>query len=424
MKKIQVIRGFNDIFPQDSYKWQCLESIIKSVLSSYNYKEVRLPLLEKSELFHRSVGETSDIVSKETYDFQDRNGENLTLRPEGTAGCVRMVVENNLASRGQTQKIWYLGPMFRYERPQKGRYRQFYQLGVETYGYSGLGIDLEILSVCWQLFNRLGITEHVVLEINNLGSVENRKNYTQALLDYLKPYHNDLDEDSVKRLDNNPLRILDSKIESTQKILQNAPKLIDFIDDEVREDFEKTCDYLEKLGIKYKVNKNLVRGLDYYSGLVFEWTTDKLGAQSAICAGGRYDSLIANLGGDDNFAIGFAIGMERLLILLEELNLLPNENNDLDIFFILEAQSVQQSMPIVDLIRFNTNFKCDLDLKLGSFKSQFKKADKQKARLAVIIGEKELENNSVTIKFLQDGRDQVGVEVPLLEEFLYKELNI
>lgn len=419
MNKIQIIRGFNDILPTDSHKWQYLESKIKSILKSYSYDETRLPILEKSELFHRSVGETSDIVSKETYDFADRNGDDLTMRPEGTAGCVRMVVENNLTNRGQTQKLWYCGPMFRYERPQKGRYRQFYQLGVEAYGFDSLAIDLEIISIAWNLFKRLDISTDISLELNCLGSNENRKEYTKALLEYLEPFHGDLDEDSIKRLDRNPLRILDSKIPQTQEIIKNAPKLVDFIDVEKLDRFNKTCEYAKSLGINYKVNKNLVRGLDYYSGLVFEWTTDKLGAQSAICAGGRYDALVENLGGQKTSAIGFGIGMERLLLLLEELGKLPTKISKADIFFVLDNAFLHQSMAIVDGIRDEfKNLTIDMDLKSGGVKSQFKKADKSGAKVVIVIGEKELSDKVVTIKGLKKDVAEEKVSFDNLLSFL------
>ena len=419
MSKLTIIRGFNDILPHQSPKWQFLESKINSILNSYNYSETRLPILEKSELFHRSVGETSDIVSKETYDFQDRNGDSLTLRPEGTAGCVRMVIENSLANRGQTQKLWYCGPMFRYERPQKGRYRQFYQLGVEAYGFDSIAIDLEILSVAWSLFKDLGIAEYVTLELNSLGSAENRQQYTKALLEYLEPYHGELDDDSIKRLDKNPLRILDSKVEKTQQILINAPKLIDFIDAEQAERFEQTCEYLESLGVNFKINQNLVRGLDYYSGLVFEWTTDRLGAQSAICAGGRYDSLIENLGGQKTGAIGFAIGMERLLLLLEDLGKLPKQEDICDVFFVLDKEQLHKSLAVVEIVRSALpGLKIDMDLKFGSFKSQFKKADKSGAKLAVIIGQDELDNQMASIKYLQQDKPQQQIAFAELVNFL------
>ncbi len=421
MKKIQIIRGFNDILPQDSYKWQHLENQIKSVLYSYSFDEVRLPILEKSELFHRSVGETSDIVSKETYDFADRNGDNLTLRPEGTAGCVRMVVENNLANRGQTQKLWYSGLMFRYERPQKGRYRQFYQLGVEAYGFDGLGIDLEILSVSWSLFKQLGLADYITLELNSLGTSEDRAQYTQALLEYLEPYHDQLDADSVKRLTKNPLRILDSKVESTQTVLVNAPKLSDYINPEMVDQFSQTCKYVDSLGIKYNVNNNLVRGLDYYSGLVFEWTTDRLGAQSAICAGGRYDTLVKTLGGEQSGAIGFAIGMERLLLLLEDLKLLPQQKSTSDVFLVLDNHSLSDSLAIVFSIREHLpNIRFEMDTKFGSFKSQFKKASKSSAQLAVIIGADELENKYATVKYLQSDQPQEQVSFDDVVGFLSK----
>lgn len=419
MSKLTIVRGFNDVLPIDSYKWQFLESKVKLILDRYNYSETRLPIVERSELFHRSVGESSDIVSKETYDFQDRNGDSLTLRPEGTAGCVRMVIENNLATRGQTQKLWYCGPMFRYERPQKGRYRQFYQLGVEAYGFDGIAIDLEVIAIAWSLFKELGISEYVTLELNSLGSSLNRQEYTQALLQYLKPYHAELDEDSIKRLDKNPLRILDSKIEKTQKILANAPKLIDFIDHDLRLSFKQTCQYLDALGVRYKLNENLVRGLDYYTGLVFEWTTDKLGSQSAICAGGRYDGLVENLGGQKTAAIGFAIGMERLLLLLEDLGKLPNQDNACDVFFILDSAQLHQSLAIVENIRQELpQLKIDMDLKFGSFKSQFKKADKSGAKVAIIIGQDELDNGFAGIKFLQQNEEQQQVAFNELINFL------
>ena len=419
MSKLTAIRGFNDVLPEQSRKWQFLESKIKSILNSYNYDEVRLPILEKSELFHRSVGETSDILSKETYDFLDRNKDSLTLRPEGTAGCVRMVIENSLANRGQTQKLWYCGPMFRYERPQKGRYRQFYQLGVEAYGFESIAIDLEILSVAWNLFRKLDISEHVTLEINSLGSNANRQEYVEALLKYLEPHHNELDEDSIKRLDKNPLRILDSKIPQTQEILKNAPKLVDFIDDDLKQRFQQTCEYLDAIGVRYIVNYNLVRGLDYYSGLVFEWTTDKLGAQSAICAGGRYDSLIENLGGQKTGSIGFAIGMERLLLLLEELGKLRTKKDTCDVSFVLDKEQLYKSFAIVEGVRAALpNLRVGMDLKSGGFKSQFKNADKSGAKIAVIIGHDELQNGVVSIKYLQQDHPQEQVSLSGLVNFL------
>lgn len=421
MSKLTIIRGFNDILPEQSCKWQFLESKIKSLLNKYHYNETRLPILEKSELFHRSVGESSDIVSKETYDFHDRSGDSLTLRPEGTAGCVRMVVENSLTNRGQTQKLWYCGPMFRYERPQKGRYRQFYQLGVEAYGFDGIAIDLEILSIAWNLFKDLEISEHVTLELNSLGSSLNRQQYVQALLDYLKPYYEQLDDDSIKRLDKNPLRILDSKVEKTQEILKNAPKLIDFIDEDLTVRFNQTCEYLEALGVSYKINENLVRGLDYYSGLVFEWTTDKLGSQSAICAGGRYDSLVENLGGQKTGAIGFAIGMERLILLLEALGKIPTSDSPCDIFFVLDKNYLHKSLAIVETIRLELpNLKIDMDLKFGSFKAQFKKADKSGAQVAVVIGHDELEKKVAGVKHLQQDKLQQSVSFDELIDFLEK----
>jgi len=418
MNKIQSIRGFNDILPQDTYKCHYVENAIKSILNEYNYAEIRLPILEKSDLFHRSVGESSDIVSKETYDFCDRSGENITMRPEGTAGCVRSVVENGML-RGQIQKLWYLGPMFRYERPQKGRYRQFYQLGVEIYGLEAGSIDLELLTICFKLWQNLGLKKYVSLEINNLGTLKAREQYTQKLVEYLKPFESELDDDSQKRLTKNPMRILDSKNKNTQKIVANAPKINDYLDEKSIQDFEMVKEYLDALGINYRVNSSLVRGLDYYSGLVFEWVTNKLGAQSAVCAGGRYDNLVQQLGGGKNFAIGFAMGMERIILLLESLNLFPQESNSCQMLVMTDKQTLVKAMLLTEDLKSKVNLNIQLNLQTTGLKSQFKKADKLGVKYALIYAENEATKNIYQIKFLQGDRkgEQVEINSRDLENF-------
>ncbi len=341
MAKIQAIRGMNDILPDQSPLWRYLESTVERVLGQYAYSEIRLPVVEKTELFKRSIGEVTDIVEKEMYTFNDRNEESLTLRPEGTAGCVRAAEEHGLLYN-QVQRLWYRGPMFRYEKPQKGRYRQFHQIGVEAYGMGGADIDAEVIMVSARLWQQLGLANAVTLQLNSLGSNEARSLYKSALVDYLSGYRDQLDEDSQRRLSSNPLRILDSKDERTRLILAEAPVLTDYLDDESREHFATLCGHLDRAGIAYEVNPRLVRGLDYYCKTVFEWVTDELGAQGTVCAGGRYDGLVNQLGGRPTPAVGFAMGVERLILLLEALECFPASLRvPLDLFLAAEHKGLQ-----------------------------------------------------------------------------------
>lgn len=417
MSKLQAVRGMNDILPSDSHAWQYLESKIKAVLASYGYQEIRLPIVEKSELFHRGVGEGTDIVEKETYDFVDRNQESLTLRPEGTAGCVRAMIEHGLL-RNQQQKVWYLGQMFRHERPQKGRYRQFYQLGVEVYGNEHIASDAELLAMAWQLWQQLGLAGSVILELNNLGDPQERSSYTADLVAYLTPLKDQLDEDSVRRLGKNPLRILDSKNPQTQALLVNAPKLNHYISSENQQAFNRVCDYLNRLGVSYRVNPHLVRGLDYYSGVVFEWVTDALGAQGTICAGGRYDKLVAQLGGGDVPATGFAMGIERILLLLETLGKLPQPTPQADIFVISDDASIFTAMEVVAKIRHALpQCKIVQNTQLSGMKAQFKKADKSGAAYALVIAENEVAQQQIVVKPLRGEGEQMSVAFDKIVDF-------
>ncbi len=344
MAKVKAIRGMNDILPDVTPIWQYLESEVRAVFSMYGYSEIRMPVVEPTELFKRSIGEVTDIVEKEMYTFDDRNGDSLTLRPEGTAGCVRAGEEHGLLFN-QTQRLWYQGPMFRYEKPQKGRYRQFHQIGLETFGMASADIDAEVIMLSARLWKRLGILDSVTLQINSLGSTESRQRYKQDLTEYLTKYYSELDEDSQRRLSTNPLRILDSKSESTQAILGDAPVLTDYLDEESKEHFEDLTNMLDQAGVKYQINPRLVRGLDYYCKTVFEWVTDKLGAQGTVCAGGRYDGLVQQLGGKPTPAVGFAMGVERLVLLLETLNVLPaSVNTAFDLYIAAEVKGIQQDV--------------------------------------------------------------------------------
>jgi histidyl-tRNA synthetase len=405
-QSIQAVRGMHDILPEQSSQWQYAEKIIREVLASYCYQEIRLPIVEKTELFKRSIGEVTDIVEKEMYTFNDRNNDSLTLRPEGTAGCLRACLEHGLL-HNQVHRLWYCGPMFRHERPQKGRYRQFYQLGVETYGMAGSDIDAEIILLTDRLWKKLGIRDKVKLELNTLGTTEERLVYREKLVDYFKQHIELLDEDSLRRLETNPLRILDSKNRELKQVIQNAPDLMAYLGDESRIHFETLTQALDDLGVEYQLNSRLVRGLDYYGKTVFEWVTDDLGAQGTVCAGGRYDGLIAQLGGKENYAVGFAMGMERLLLLLEQLDDLPIERG-VDVYMIrvgIEAEKL--GMSFAEKIRNEVEgIKLQVNCGGGSFKSQFKKADKSGAQYAIIIGDDEISRGEISLKPLRSGAEQ------------------
>lgn len=407
MKKIQAIRGMNDLLPEQTAVWQYVEEVVRKILARFAYREVRFPILEQTELFKRSIGEVTDIVEKEMYTFADRNGESLTLRPEGTASCVRACEQHGLLYN-QTQRLWYMGPMFRYERPQKGRYRQFHQLGVETYGLEGPDIDAELLLLSRDILAALGLLDVVTLEINSLGSEEARASYREMLVEYLHQHYEQLDEDSVRRLQSNPLRILDSKNPAMQTMLADAPRLLDHLDDASREHFNGLTQLLDALGISYRINPRLVRGLDYYSRTAFEWVTDKLGAQSAVCAGGRYDNLVAQLGGKPTSAVGFAIGLERLVLLLQTLERVPAATSErVDIYLaavgevsasaLTLAAELREALPEAQLLMHCGG---------GSFKSQLKKADRSGATLALILGEDEVLQGTVNVKHLREDAPQ------------------
>lgn len=405
-KNIQAIRGMHDVLPDSSPDWQYMEGVIKEVLSAYGYREIRLPIVESTELFKRSIGEVTDIVEKEMYTFADRNGDSLTLRPEGTAGCLRACLEHGLL-HNQVHRLWYYGPMFRHERPQKGRYRQFVQLGVETYGMPGPDIDTEILLLSERLWQRLGIREHLELQLNSLGTTEERLVYREKLVEYFTSHSNQLDEDSQRRLISNPLRILDSKNPQIKELIVSAPILMDYLGEESKAHFNDLTSTLDELNISYTVNPRLVRGLDYYSKTVFEWVTDQLGAQGTLCAGGRYDSLINQLGGKPNYAVGFAMGMERLLALLEVSHRLVDQPT-VDVYLIRVGDKAEKAgIPLAEKIR-NAVPKLKLQMHCGggSIKSQFKKADKSGAEFALILGDDEVAKDQLSVKPLRTQKEQ------------------
>ncbi len=395
----------NDILPGESSRWQYLEDTLREVVHAYGYREIRLPVLEKTELFKRSIGEVTDIVEKEMYTFEDRNGDSLTMRPEGTASCVRACMQHGLL-HNQVQRLWYAGPMFRHERPQKGRYRQFHQIGIEAFGMAGPDIDAEIIFMSARMWQRLGL-QGAVLQINSLGTVAARDNYRAALVDYLRAHEKDLDEDSRRRLDSNPLRVLDSKNPAMQALIGSAPSLPDYLDDESREHFAQLRALLDAAGLQYEVNPRLVRGLDYYSKTVFEWVTDQLGAQGTICAGGRYDGLVEYLGGKPAPAFGFALGLERLLALLEAGDSeIPAQQPH--VYLVLVGQAaVQRGLVFAEQLRDAVpGLQLQSNCGDGSFKSQFKRADKSGAQFALVMGDEEVAGGTVILKSLRDETGQ------------------
>ncbi|MFI8579796.1 Histidine--tRNA ligase [Pseudomonas sp. THAF187a] len=420
-KSLQAIRGMNDILPEQTPAWRYLENTLVDLLDGYGYKEIRLPIVEYTELFARGIGEGTDVVDKEMYTFRDRNEESLTLRPEGTAGCVRAVLEHGLSGGGQVQKLWYAGPMFRYEKPQKGRYRQFHQVGVEAFNLPGPDVDAELIVLTWRLWKKLGLADAVTLQLNSLGSSEARAAYRDALVAYLQERFEQLDEDSQRRLTTNPLRILDSKNEATQAVLVGAPTLGDYLDEDSRLHFDGVRARLDAAGIRYEINHKLVRGLDYYNRTVFEWVTDKLGAQGTVCAGGRYDGLVSQLGGKATPGVGFAMGVERLVLLLETLELLPAElNRAADVYVCAFGEAAElAALTLVERLRDELPaLRLLLNSGGGSFKSQFKKADKSGARYALILGDDELAGRVVGCKPLRDDSEQQSVAWDALAEHL------
>lgn len=418
-EKIIAVKGMQDILPTQVAAWQYVEHIIRQQLQNYAYTEIRLPLLERTQLFKRSIGEVTDIVEKEMFTFPDQNGDNLTLRPEGTAGCVRACIEHSLLRNQQTQKLWYMGPMFRYERPQKGRYRQFYQLGVEAFNFPGPDIDVEQIALCARLWQQLGIAPLLSLQINSLGDNNSRNIYKQELVAYFQTNSSKLDEDSKRRLHSNPLRILDSKNPDMQDLIAQAPVLLDYLDAESAAHFAELQQQLTAIGIKFTVNPRLVRGLDYYNRTVYEWVTDKLGAQSAVCAGGRYDTLVSMLGSQPSTAVGFALGIERVLLLLELVQ--TDYPAKLDGYLIcVGAAAEAQRLQLAEKLRNQLpNFALYTHLGTsGSFGSMFKKADKSGAKVALIIGDDELANGTVGIKFLRVDRPQQTMSMEAINTVL------
>ena len=395
---IQAIRGMNDLLPDVIDLWQHIERTAAAVLSTYGYREIRFPILEKTELYRRSIGEVTDIVEKEMYTFADRNGDSLTLRPEGTAGCVRAAIENGLLHH-QQQRLWYAGPMFRHERPQKGRYRQFHQIGVEAMGMDTPDVDAELIILSARLWRTLGIRD-LALQINSLGTPECRVAYRRILVEYFETQHALLDDDSRRRLASNPLRILDSKNPAMQGMISQAPSLHEHLDAESQAHFSRLKMYLDDAGIAYSVNPRLVRGLDYYTRTVFEWVTTALGAQGTVCAGGRYDGLVEQLGGHATPAAGFALGIERLVELAVQQQLQGRPSAPHAYLGLLGTAAEKHSMPLAELLR-DHGLRVECNCGGGSLKSQMKRADRSGAAYALLLGEAEVLADSVSIKYLR-----------------------
>ena len=415
-KNIQAIRGMNDCSPTESPLWQWIEGQVRQILSSYGYSEVRMPIVESTPLFARAIGEVTDVVSKEMYTFWD-NDEQLTLRPEGTAGCVRAAIEHGWIYNNE-QRLWYMGPMFRHERPQKGRYRQFHQAGVEVFGISTPEIDAELIILTACLWKALGIDQHVSLQLNSIGSLEARANYRSALVAFLENHQDLMSEEEKERLVKNPLRILDTKNQALQDVLDGAPKLLDYLDDESREHFAQLCGLLDAVGIQYEINPKLVRGLDYYNKTVFEWVTSALGAQGTVCGGGRYDGLVEQLGGHATSGVGFAMGLERLVLLVQEVNKSIPVKSAVDIYIVYQGEGTTlAAFQLAEKLRSELpHLSTMLHCSGGNFKKQFKRADKSGATLALVLGESEVQNNQVVVKHLLGAAEQQTIDVANLIE--------
>lgn len=416
---IQAIRGFNDVLPKDSHAWAFLEAQLRQLAEQYAYQTVHLPLLEKTELFIRGVGQVTDIVEKEIYVFEDRNGDSLALRPEGTAGCVRAALEHGLL-HNQLQRFWYTGPMFRHERPQAGRYRQFYQVGFEAFGMSDPYLDVEMLLLTASLWQRLGLTPYLRLQLNSLGTLAARARYKEVLVAYWNVHHDRLDEDSRRRLNTNPMRILDSKNPDLQSLIANAPKLIEYLDAESLEHFNEVQRLLIAADIEFDLNPCLVRGLDYYSRTVFEWVSTDLGSQGTVCAGGRYDGLVEQLGGKATPACGFALGVERVVLLLQQKDLVP-PIKEVDVYVISDHPSSKAPALLWAETLRRHGFRVHCDCTLASLKSQFKRADKSGAPWAIIFGEEELKTATMRIKAL---RGEFQQSLPEAEALAFLQTSI
>lgn len=418
-KSIQAIRGMNDCLPEQTPVWQKVESVLRKTVAAYGYSEIRMPIVESTHLFKRAIGEVTDVVEKEMYTFEDRNGDSLTLRPEGTASTVRAGIQNGLLYN-QERRMWYIGPMFRHERPQKGRYRQFHQFGVEIFGLQGADTDAEVILLTARLWKLLGIEQHVTLQLNSLGSAAERKAHKDALIAFLEGFKDQLDEESQRRMYTNPLRVLDSKNPAVQALLTDAPSLTDYYGEETKAHFDGLCKLLDAAGVNYEINDRLVRGLDYYNYTVFEWVTTSLGAQGTVCGGGRYDGLVEQLGGKATPAVGFAMGIERLVLLLEELELTADISGAVDVYVaalgdgaavhgMMLAEQLRDQMPALKVMTHNGG---------GNFKKQLKRADQNNAKVALILGTDEIENQQVTVKDLTGKTQQQTIAVTELVDQL------
>jgi histidyl-tRNA synthetase len=421
-QRLQAVRGMNDVLPERVALWQGLEQVVREVLADYGYQEIRLPLIERTELFSRSIGEVTDIVEKEMYTFPDRNGESLTLRPEGTAGCVRACVEHGLL-HNQVQKLWYGGSMFRYERPQKGRSRQFHQIGAEVLGLDGPDVDAELILIGARIWRRLGLRD-VTLQINSLGVPAARAEYRARLSEYLRANLDALDEDSRRRLESNPLRILDSKNPQMRELVEAAPSILDHLDPASRSHFGGLRRLLDRSGIDYQITPRLVRGLDYYARTVFEWVTDSLGAQGTVCAGGRYDGLVAQLGGASTPAVGFAMGLERLVAMLADLDY-PGVQTAPAVYLVAVGEDTDlEALALAELLRdLLPGLRVEQHCGGGSFKSQLRRADRRGAKYAVILGEREVAEKCVGLKSLRSDAPQESLSWPELIKRLQSELD-
>jgi histidyl-tRNA synthetase len=406
----------NDCLPTQSPLWQKVEGTVKNVISAYGYNEVRMPIVEMTHLFSRAIGEVTDLVEKEMYTFEDRNGDSLTLRPEGTAGCVRSGIENGLLYN-QEQRLWYMGPMFRHERPQKGRYRQFHQCGVEVFGLNGPDVDAELIMMTARLWRELGIEKHVRLELNSIGSTDDRANYRTALIAFLEQHEEELDEDCKRRMHTNPLRVLDTKNPDVQAILGDAPRLSDYLSEESTQHFAGLCELLDAAGIEYTVNERLVRGLDYYNRTVFEWITESLGAQGTVCGGGRYDGLVEQLGGKPTPAVGFAMGLERLVLMMETLEL-TDVRRSVDVYMVTAGEGTMMAgMKLAEQLREQIpGLRVMNHFGGGNFKKQFKRADKVGAVVALVLGENEVADGTVVLKDLVGGEQSTITQQDAVEK--------
>jgi len=406
-KEIKSIRGMHDYLPEELKIWNYIELILKEVLNSYCYSEIRLPILEKTDIFKRAIGDITDVVEKEMYSFNDRKGNSLTLRPEGTVGCVRAIIQNHLLYNKKHNRFWYLGPMFRYERPQKGRYRQFHQLGVEAFGLDTEDIDLEMIFLTNRLWKRIGINSHMILEINSIGSKEDRFQYKKELVFFLQKYKNLLDEDCKRRLYTNPLRILDTKNKNIQKILKEAPLLSEYINIDSHNHFKSLCNMMQFYGIEYKYNPNLVRGLDYYNNTVFEWKSNILGSQNTICAGGRYDSLVQDMGGQKTSAIGFAIGIERLVLLTKSLKIFSKIIEEINIYIIFIGENNKyHAVKLSEEIRnLYPKLKIFIDFLSQNLSKKIKNAINSSAKIVILIGNNEIEKGFFLVKDIKKEKE-------------------